>query len=196
MFSLKTFGERPGFFPGVLSFSLPGLGQLYQGRLVVAACGLIPFWTVLAMQPGTAWPLLFALGFGAEAYRYGQTHCDSKKNDSGATRRRKAYSATGVIAFCFWIMLAAPAAAPLRRQAEANARADGLAAFLRECGRRNGSKPTSFEDCAVLGRPRRADPWGGDFQMISTDRGFELRSPGYDGKLGTSDDLVYGFRFP
>lgn len=196
MFSLKKLGQRSGFFPGVLSFSLPGLGQLYQRRFVVAGCGLIPFWTVLALQPGTVWPLLFAFGFGAEAFLFGEKHGEGIPTDPGARRRRQAYGATGVIAFCFWIMMAAPAAGLLRRQAEATGRAEGLAAFVRDCARKKGSRPTSFDDCVSEGRPRRSDPWGRDFEMIPTERGFDLRSPGSDGRAGTSDDLVYRYRFP
>jgi hypothetical protein len=192
MLPLKTLAERPGFFPGVLSFCLPGLGQLYQRRWPAAAAGFVPFWALLAYRPGTALPLLLAVAFGAEAFYWATTH----ELNEGPTpkRRRYAYGATAVAAFCFWGMLVSPVALPLQRQALANRTAEGLAAFVKRCAKERHIRPASFAECGEP--PARRDPWGGDFEIKATDRGFELRSPAADGKAGTADDFVYSYRLP
>src|SRR5256885_307077 len=97
-FSGKSFGQRPGFFPGVLSFCLPGLGQLYQRRFLPAFCGFVPFWATLALRPGTLWPVGLAIVFGSEAFYRGQEADDVRASES-ASRRRKAYGTTAVVAF-------------------------------------------------------------------------------------------------
>lgn len=195
MLSIKEVSERPGFLPGFLSFCLPGLGQLYQRRFPVAAAGFLPFWAFLALMPGHAWPLLLAVGFGAEAFRWGTLHPPAEVSSVVFKRRRTAYTATGIIGFCFWAMLVSPAALPLQRQAMANAAADRLAAFYRNCAREIGRKPSSAADCAALGEPKAPDPWGRAFHYLATERGFELRSAGADGKATTQDDFVYQYRF-
>lgn len=194
MLTLKELGERPGFMPGFLSFCLPGLGQLYQRRYPAAAAGILPFWILLAWRPGHAWPLLLAFAFGGEAFFWGSSRPAADLTTEGLRRRRNAYVVTAIIAFCFWAMLVSPAALPLQRQAMANAAADNLAAFYKKCARQRGSVPGTAADCGAEAR-RPADPWGGSFEYALTEQGFELRSPGPDGKAGTADDFVYRYRF-
>jgi hypothetical protein len=199
---LKQFGESPGFFPGFLSFCLPGLGQLYQRRFLTAAAGFLPFWICLALAPGHPWPLFLAVGFGAEAFRWGArqhpTNESAVSNEPAVRRRRTAFAVTAIVGFCFWAMLVSPAALPLKRQAIANAAAERLAAFYQGCARRLGQRPTSRAQCLEQGGQSVSelrDPWGGEFQYLATERGFELRSAGADRKAETADDFVYRYRF-
>ncbi len=195
MLSLKAFGDSPGFFPGFLSFCLPGLGQLYQRRFLAAALGFFPFWFCLARYPGHPWTLLLSVAFATEAFRRAGHAKQQEVKPEALTRRKLAYTITAVIGFCFWGMLVSPAALPLQRQSVANAAADQLSVFIRDCARRRGERPALLEECAVFGIPKIFDPWGGNFHYVPTDRGFELRSFGADGKAGNSDDFLYRYRF-
>ncbi len=194
MLTLKELGERPGFMPGFLSFCLPGMGQLYQRRYRAAAAGILPFWFLLAVLPGHAWPLLLAFAFGGEAFYWGSSRPAIEASTEGLRRRRNAYVVTAIVAFCFWAMLVSPAALPLRRQGMANAVADKLAGFYQACARQRGSPPANAADCGAEAR-RPTDPWGGSFDYVLTERGFELRSAGADGKWATPDDFIYRYRF-
>lgn len=186
MGSWSTFGERPGFVPGVLSFCLPGLGQLYQRRVPVALVCFCAFAVPMANRPGYPYPLLIAVLAGAEAFWRGQ----KGPRIEGPSSRRTAYTACGILAFALWSWFVSPAALPLRRQAQANARADALARELKACSKGNQARMRACLPSPAL----RQDPWGNDWSVVWDDEGVTLRSAGPDRTPGTRDDLRYRYR--
>jgi len=146
MLSLKALGEKPGFFPGFLSFCLPGLGQMYQRRYPVAALGVLPFWFLLAKFPGYPWPLLLSAALGWEAYRWSARQLEPARS-AALGRREQAFAVTAIGSFCFWAMLVHPAALKMKAVAQRNANAWRNQPAYRECVLQRGKDLAAHREC-------------------------------------------------
>lgn len=97
---------------------------------------------------------------------------------------------------------AAPAAAPAAPEAQRTVRAQlaSIATAIDLYRMENKKLPSALVELtrATAGAPEPylahvpKDPWNGEFDYAVTGRTYRLRSPGPDGRLGTSDDVTYG----
>jgi len=175
--------------PSAFSFMLPGLGQVYQRRLVPAALFFSGF-TALHFISAGRWLLpLVAVGASAEAFFH------ERKNPTSLAQPRSrwlAFSVVAVIGLVSWTILAGPAFLPVGNLLDAKESAEGYAAAVRRCKGELKKLPQAVSECSSPRFP--ADPWGNAFQYRVIENGFVLRSPGRDQIPETGDDFVFRYR--
>jgi len=175
--------------PSAFSFMLPGLGQVYQRRLIPAALFFSGF-TALHFVSVGRWLLpLVAVAASAEAYFY------EKKVPSPSAQPRSrlvAFFIVAIIGLVSWTILAGPAFLPVGNLLDVKESAEGYAAAVRRCKSELKKLPQAVSECASPRFP--ADPWGNAFQYRVIENGFVLRSPGRDQLPETGDDFVFRYR--
>jgi hypothetical protein len=178
----------------ILSFLLPGLGQLRQREPAIA----LGFFAAFTAGHLAGWRLVVPLVAGAASFdawrrqRAGAREIGEGTDSRKETGRAFAYLAVGSLGFLAWFALVAPAFLPVGIQMDINDQVDKLVREVRACARKQGSIPRSWEECRTDGAPR--DPWGRPWALGPQGEGFELRSGGPDGELGNGDDFVYRYR--
>jgi hypothetical protein len=154
----------------LLSFALPGLGQLAQKRL---ASGLAFFAAFVAAISFGWWMVpIVALLSGLDTLRV--------PRDSQALG--PAYGVVGGVALLAWVTAFFLELLPLGRAV--NEDVERIAKELTQC--------TSLESC-VLSEPAQKlrDSWGRPYQVFPRGAHFEIRSLGPDGEAKTADDSVF-----
>lgn len=158
----------------ILSFALPGLGQLAQKRIGV---GLGFFGAFLAALSFGWWAVpLVALLSGGETLRF-----SSAPQTFGA-----AYGVVGGVGLLAWVTALFLQLLPLGMGM--NQDAERIIKEVMQC--------VSVESCALSEATQRLqDPWGRPYEVLARGEHFEVRSSGPDGQSGTPDDAVFVGRF-
>jgi hypothetical protein len=168
----------------LLSFLLPGLGQLYEKRTIKAGFYFSLFVIGLSSFP-LAVPFI-AVFSGLEVLLMRMPVVEAEK------RRRDIFLASGSVAFMGWFFSIASYFNPIAAQMQMNDKMERCAVEIRECRLRLGKYPLSLQEC-LLKEENWRDPWGNPVKYLSTGSGFELRSWGRDAIEGTKDDLTYSY---
>lgn len=180
------FFRGPKAVAGILSFLLPGLGQLYASRVPMALVFFLPF----AFCLFSAWPSVVFLLTLASAYEAYQSEFVE-----GPPQRRFWFASAGIVGFVFWSFSLSPLLVPLQGQLDVERAAERAARGVRQCRQSLERYPRGPQDCPSL---RQAlDPWGHGFRYFRETRGkggFGLISPGPDGTFGGGDDFTFRFR--
>lgn len=194
--------DQRGRTAAVLSFLLPGLGQVYQqkyyrGCLIFAgftALNFIP-WIRLALLPVALIAAWDSLRIPPAAAAFEATSPGPSKK---AERQRLIlFSIVGIFGFFSWFLIfASPFLIPFRNQIEVNEQVERLAARVRSYESRQGQTPTNLSECVAPEEAQRLlkDPWGNPFELHASPDGFEIRSAGPDHQFGTRDDYTFHFR--
>lgn len=192
---MLAYFKKRSFFVGILSFLLPGLGQVYL-RMPMRAALFFAGFTIAGTIPGALLFLpLVAFAAAWDAFRQAE-----KILPEGTTLtppenwRASRFAAVGFIGFMGWMMIVSPQLLPVGSAMEANQRAEWLATQVRGFNQRYGHYPNELGELPDLPRDRTLDPWGTPYVYRRTERGFELRSAGRDHRGGTNDDMIYHFR--
>lgn len=175
----------PQTVPALLSFCLPGLGQLSQLRYLPAAIFFVLFVCTL-IDPGLR-PIIPVLAViaGLETFRSLRTGGMSEPG------RKAAYGGVGAIGLISWATYFLMALLPL----EANQRIDSDVQEIRAVFRRCQAK-TRNDDPMTLACTQadsvlsKTDPWGRIYEVSFFNGVFEVRSLGPDRVGHTRDDLV------
>lgn len=172
--------------PSLLSFCLPGLGQLSQQRYPWAV-GIFSAFIFCILVLGFWWLIPFmALAAGFETFRSSST---------GAMRepsRRTAYGAVAALGFLAWASYVAIQMLPVRYQVDLTDDIGRIRAVYRRCHALPGMSEEGAMECfqrETLSAYR--DPWGTHYDIGAKSGVFEIRSAGPDRMQGTADDLVY-----
>lgn len=206
---MKLFSslKSPQATPGVLSFMLPGLGQVYQGARVsgvlffLAFCVLLSFSRVRVLVP------VLAIVSAVKAFRFAAGRVSLPVEEippepashgwRSIKLRTFAFAAVGIIAFLFWFLPLAPVWDALEAQNTANRDVDMMAQVIRSCrADATASYPASLTGCQRASESinRVRDPWGSLYRYQGAGDKFVIRSSGRDQKPDTADDLIYHFR--
>ncbi len=172
--------------PALLSFFLPGLGQLAQQRYLWAVGFFLPFAIATALRL-SVWVIpVIALAAGLETLRFPNRGVISDK------RLRYAYGAVGGIGFLAWFSLVAFVALPFGRNAHLNRDVEYIRSAFKSCYSPHASSTDVVLACVRNGKASRlTDPWGTAYQLGFSEGIFEIRSLGKDKQARTEDDLVY-----
>ena len=180
----------PWYFPAILNFLLPGLGYLYLGNLPLCLIVFSVFLVLLLNPSLWGWLLILSIGVSLHLVLL-------RKESVISTRGRNFYfSAIGGTVFIFWVTLISPVWGVLKKQNLANAHAQEMATWVRECRKKINRLPNSAVECALIpghGVPPK-DPWGEHYLYQRHNERFYLRSKGVDGLSDTADDLTHSFR--
>jgi len=169
----------------LLSFSLPGLGQLAQKRHLASLFFFFTFAVVVAVaKNGWLVPLVCLLA-GADTLRFPPASFESPK-------LRGSYGAVGGLGFLCWFSLSVSYFLPVRLQSTLNADVDRMRTDYFACRRVGAESDAAALVCLESGPSGRlSDPWGSPYERSLSDGIFLIRSRGPDRQPGTSDDLVY-----
>lgn len=172
--------------PAAFSFMLPGLGQVYQRRYAVASIVFCVFTAANFVPHGRYLLPLFALLSSFEAFRR------SGPIEKEPRFRIYLFGSVGLIGFLGWMSFAATAFLPVGNTLQTHEEADGLAREARQCAKLLGRYPTGLHECPE--HKAVSDPWGRPYRYQKTESGFEIRSLGPDGVLGSRDDYRFTYR--
>jgi hypothetical protein len=193
----------------LLSFLLPGMGQVYQGHYR-RGVALFAAFSLLASITEARLLLPFAAVLAAaEAYR-GRTIRLPKmsfempfrvasllRREQTSPYRPWLYGIVASLGFCLWIGLVIPFLYPYSVQATLNDQVDALADRVRGYVAEQGKYPAQLSEVLPRGAKVQdwlVDPWGTEYGFSATKDEFEIRSAGSDKKMGTSDDYVFHYR--
>jgi hypothetical protein len=172
--------------PALLSFSLPGLGQLSQQRYPWAVGFFAAFVFSIAVL-GAWWTIPFlALLAGLETMRSPRT--------GGFTDRPRqmAYGIVGALGLICWFGYTSSYLLPGALQAQLNDQVDTVRAAFRRCRAFHAADGNAVLKCLKADSASGAvDPWGRPYDFVYSQGVFEMRSGGPDKSMGTGDDLVY-----
>lgn len=165
----------------LFSLCLPGLGQLYQRRLIESFLFFSVF-VVLCFFRVTALLIPWSILSSVETRR-GQGTVDSV--------RVFLFSGVAIVAFIGWFFSFVPGLLPVGTQIEVEDLALSLGKKVQQCVKEKGAGFKDLADCGVT----ETDPWGHPFQFIPQEGFFELSSTGRDERSGTADDFTFRFRY-
>jgi hypothetical protein len=170
----------------MLSFCLPGLGQLSQGRVPWAVGFFAVFVFVIAFL-GFWWLIpLLAMGAGLETMRSPRTGGLEDRP------RQVAYSAVGALGLLCWFGYVSTYFMPIGLQVQLNNQIDDIRAVFRRCVAARPAQESDALTCLKADSATDvADPWGSPYRFVYSKGVFEVRSAGPDKQVGTADDLVY-----
>lgn len=173
-------------FPAVLSFLLPGLGQLFKKDFVRAVLFFGVFLGVqLSLQFRIYLPIVVVLASAEAFFSKGQIQEQGKRNTL--------YATAGLIGLVSWSFSYFPMVHSVGYQMELNERVPELVRAIRECQKREGHLAIDFEKCVTPAL--NTDPWGNKFGFsLLTEGGFEIRSAGSDKAMNTNDDFAFRFK--
>lgn len=172
--------------PALLSFFLPGLGQLAQKRYVWAVGFFLPFAIVTALRVSPWLVPLIAIASGLETLRFPNLGQITDKN------LRYAYGAVGGIGFLAWFSLVASIVLPFGRNVHVNRDVEYIRFAFKSCYSPHASNNEVVLACIRNGKSSTlTDPWGTPYYFDFADGTFEIRSLGRDKQMRTEDDLVY-----
>jgi hypothetical protein len=193
----------------LLSFLMPGLGQVYQHHYRRGAALFVAF-SILACISDARLLLPLAAGLTAfEAYRnrLGTWPSPDSLPDGwlrnvfspreASPYRPWLYGIVGSFGFVLWFGLFAPTLYPFRYQAQLNDQTDWLADRVRTFHAEKGRLPASLKEVLHEDEsPQQmlTDPWGQEYRLIESAEQFELRSSGPDRKFDTPDDFSFRYR--
>ncbi len=170
---------------GVLSFMLPGLGQLYQRRLVAA----VPFFLFFIVLLWSDFRLWIVVPMAVAAWDAQRIPAQKLAWD----RRIGFYFIVATIAFFASFALLSERVVGQPAMGKMGYTADALAESIQTCGIQRNAMPSTIADCAGLRWGR--DPWGQPYAYVLQNAGFEIRSLGRDG-VTSEDDFVFRYHFP
>lgn len=172
--------------PALLSFSLPGLGQLSQQRYPWAVGFFAAFVFGIAFF-GAWWAIpLLAVIAGLETMRSPRT---GGLKDRG---RQVAYGVVGALGLLCWFGYVSTYFLPIGLQVQLNDQVDTARAVFRRCRAAHLSDDAAAIRCLKADSASEVqDPWGGRYDFFYTRGVFDMRSSGPDKTVGTADDLVY-----
>ena len=182
---------------------LPGLGQVYQRRFVMASVVFTIFTAMQFYLPLRAFLPLVALVASFEAFLRGpqvkmvsQSVSAEKNSRKSSQFRNYVFSTIAVIGFLGWMSFASMAFLPVGASVTTKEAADHLAKEVKQCAKLLGRYPAGLSECPSEGfDPVMAlDSWGRPYHYQSNAQGFEIRSLGPDGVLSTRDDYRFTYR--
>jgi len=200
---------------GLLSFLMPGLGQVYLGHYGRGTALFLGF-TLLALFSEARFLLpLAAFLAAAEAYRTKRRAAEdpvelpwgladeprlkrlfgvvARPRPDSPLRREFIYASVGTLGALGWGLLFASALAP-SYSSELNGKGRYLARRVIEFRERTGRLPPSLAEALASDEVVR-DPWQMPFELEMTPAtGFRIRSYGPDKKRGTYDDYFFDGR--
>ncbi len=176
---------------GFLSFLLPGLGQLFQQRFLIALLFFLLYIGVLT----SSLRLWIFVPMAVSAWEAQRLALAGKAQWNS---RVLVYFFVGTVAFFSSFSLLAERALPYAEQGKISAIAEHLAEEIDQCAVQQKRMPHSLanalETCPQV--KWQKDPWGNPFVYEMSAGGFEIRSLGRDGRVATEDDFVYRFPLP
>ncbi len=175
---------------GMLSFMLPGLGQVYQRRFVWAFPFFIAHVTALSFANYRVWIFVPMVISAWDAQRQ-----PNQKAVEWNTRTFT-YLVAGGIAFFSAFSLMIDRVLPFPAIGKMTAVADLLSDQIISCALVRGTMPSALAQCPEVEAKWRKDPWGTPFRYVIVATGFEIRSAGRDGLDQTDDDFIFHFRTP
>ena len=168
----------------LLSFALPGLGQLAQKRFFVSGFFFFLFAALIAWSR-YAWLLpMLALIAGAETLRVPSMPVSDVK-------LRRAYGAVGALGLLCWVVYAVSALSPLGAQARLQHDVETIRREYLACKRSGLQSDNAVWVCLDSRMGDEVDPGGTSYELSVAEGYFVIRSNGPDKVAGTADDLFF-----
>ncbi|MBY0369386.1 type II secretion system protein GspG [bacterium] len=169
----------------LLSFSLPGLGQLAQKRPAAALAFFFAFAILLSIARQFWMVPLLCVAAGLETLRFPLAQFPDKN-------LRRAYGFVAGLGFLSWMSLSASYFLPLRTQSSLAQDVERLREDYFNCRRIGAQSDAAALYCLKSGPSAGlVDPWGHSYELSLSDGFFLIRSLGPDGQSGTADDSLY-----
>jgi len=170
--------------PALLSFLAPGLGQLYQGKLILSVVFFASFMVCLWLKPGP-----YALGL---AVLVGVQTFWNKKSE--IQKPYGVYAGFGILIFLIWVWTWLPFWSPSYAKMIWLQDKENFKHRIETCKVKLGKYPENLDHCP--GMKIQKDLWGTLYQYQKTSNGYEYRSAGIDKQWNTQDDMVFTFPQP